>query len=302
MILFDAHVLIGQDYWLGNNKPELAHTLDVEDACSVLSIAADGSQWRAAAMPFPSAREPNYVYENNYVIDSSSKDNRLIPIAVANPKNAENFAYLQSKAAAGLLGGLMIWPILCDLDLRELADDVTFWSFVEQYDLPVTLHVATGDEPNYRNTVACNHYGPLDAVRLAARWPDVRFNLSHALRLSRPALEEVAKLRNVWTDLSGYSSFGRWREARKETFPSHEPIIGPGYHNKLLDVLHRDYGLEGRILFGSSEPFCRWWGFSAKREYAIYKQMPIAEKMKMEFVNAAELFYRNWPIISQRPQ
>ena len=101
-------------------------------------------------------------------------------------------------------------------------------------------------------------YGPLEAVACAEAYPYVRLNLSHALRLSCPALERAAALENVWTDVSGYSSYDRWLEQGQETFPAADPIVGPHREDELLKELSSTFGLAGRVMFGSSEPFYRW--------------------------------------------
>jgi predicted TIM-barrel fold metal-dependent hydrolase len=190
----------------------------------------------------------------------------------------------------------VIWPILCDLDLLALADDDAFWTIIERHDLPVTVHVGSGDEANYRSAVRRNSYGPMDAAELAHRRPSIRFNLSHILRLSRPALQSVSGLRNVWTDLSGYSSFGVWREKGHDVFPAADPVVGPGEWKRLGRILEDEFGLKDRVMFGSSEPFCRWWGSSLQREWEICNNSFDVGFKSSLFCEAAKTFYKNIPV------
>lgn len=294
MKFLDAHVLYGRDLWLSLNKPELAHQFDHGFLCSAMDEAARSPDWRAAIMPFPSASEPSYEQENVCVLEAAAADDRLLPVVVANPYDPRNRDLLEEWADRQQIAGLMVWPILCKLDLRAFAELDSFWQFAELHDLPVTIHIATGLEPTYRSAVLPNAYRPIDAVTIARRWPGVRFNLSHALRLSRPALEQIADLDNVWTDLSGYSSYGRWLEGGQETFPGESPVIGADAPVELTRALVERYNLANRVMFASSEPFCRWWGSSAKSEFETHRAIQAELPGPLDSIAAATTFYRNW--------
>jgi hypothetical protein len=289
MTIFDCHLLLGRDHWLAANKPELAHELSLEDITAMFAALAPEGRWRAAVFPFPSAPEQTYREQNAVILNAAAAEPRLLPVAAINPNSAESRALLEREGAK--FAGIMIWPILCNLDLKVLAHDDAFWAIVKRLDLPVTIHTATGDEPRYRDAVRRNAYGPMDAVDVAEANPGIRFNLSHALRLSRSALQRVARLPNVWTDLSGYTSCGTWMEGGREIFAAADPVVGPGAYGELLDILAQEFGLAGRIMFGSSEPFCRWWGLTLQGEYTIYSD---SGRNTDVFSAAATEFYKNW--------
>jgi predicted TIM-barrel fold metal-dependent hydrolase len=252
MTIFDCHLLLGRDHWLAANKPELAHELSLNQVTAMFAALSPNGRWRAAVFPFPSAPEQNYRKENAAILEAAALEPRLVPVAAINPNDPESRAFLQRNG--GQFAGIMIWPILCNLDLGLLARDDAFWTMVKRLDLPVTIHVATGDEPSYRDAIRRNAYGPMDAIEVAEANPGIRFNLSHALRLSRSALQRAARLSNVWTDLSGYSSYGAWTEGGREIFAAADAIVGPGAYGELLNILKEEFGLGGRIMFGSSEP------------------------------------------------
>jgi predicted TIM-barrel fold metal-dependent hydrolase len=290
--VFDCHLLLGRDAWLAENKLELAHALALEEARLLFAAVAPDGDWLAAACPFPSAREPSYREENAAILEAASAEPRLLPVAAVNPSNAEWRAFLERSGSC--LAGIQILPILCNLNLREVAKDDDFWALVKQHDLPVSIHIATGEEPSYRSAVRQNVYAPLDAVQVAEARPDIRFNLLHALRLSRSALSAVARLDNVWTDLSGYSSHGAWAECGRDIFAAADAVVGPADYGELLRILEEEFGLAGRIMFGSSEPFCRWWGSSLEREHTMYSEASRRRTDRETFAAGARQFYKNW--------
>jgi predicted TIM-barrel fold metal-dependent hydrolase len=287
-MLFDAQLLCGSDHWLAANKQALAHRLTPGEASLALSEAAGGELWRAALFPFPSAPGQVYDAENRLVIEAARRDSRFLAIGAVNPHVPENMAALEVAAERGLIGGLAIWPILCDLDLRTLAGERRLWQLAENYDLPVTVHVGTGAESDYRPAVVRNNYAPVDAVALARSVPQVRFNLSHCLRLSRAALDMAAHLDNVWTDTSGLSAIGRWREVGQQIFLAADGIIGVDESpNFVVSRLIEDFGFAFRIMFASSHPFSAWWGFSLKDEVEACLHLPLPPSM------SRDLMYRN---------
>lgn len=291
-MLFDAQLLCGTDDWLARNKPELAYRLSPGEAAEQMTLAAQGPEWRAALLPFPSSPDQAYLAENEQLFAAAAADPRFLAVAAVNPRVPENLRAVEAAAERGQVAGLAIWPILCDLDLLALARDKRLWALAERYRLPVTAHVGTGEEPGLGRAVAANRYGPLDAIALAKALPHIRFNLSHCLRLSRAALEQVAGLGNVWTDTSGLSAIGRWHEAGREVFPAADALDAGDDPHYMLLRLAGDYGLERRILFGSSYPFSAWWNFDVQAEAEACRRQPLppAAAAALLFRNACDFF------------
>jgi predicted TIM-barrel fold metal-dependent hydrolase len=276
-MLFDAQLLCGKDDWLARNKPELAHGLDPAEASAQLESAASGERWRAALFPFPSAPGQAYLSENARVIAAAQAEPRFLSVAAINPQVPENLRAIEEAAEMGAIAGLAVWPILCELDLVELQHEARLWRLAERYDLPVTVHVGTGAEPDLGRAVKHNRYTPADAAELARALPQIRFNLSHCLRLSREALDLVASLGNVWTDTSGLSAVGRWREAGQEVFLAADALdVGEDPHYVIVRLI-RDYGLERRVMFASSFPFSAWWHFDVSAEAHACRRQPLGE-------------------------
>jgi predicted TIM-barrel fold metal-dependent hydrolase len=291
-MLFDAQLLCGTDDWLARNKPELQHRLSPGEAAEEMTLAAEGPEWRAALLPFPSSPGQAYLEENARIVAAAQAEPRFLAVAAVNPRVPENFSAVEAMAERSEIAGLAIWPILCDLDLLALAGEKRLWALAERHRLPVTVHVGTGAEPELGRAVAANRYGPLDAVTLARALPQVRFNLSHCLRLSRAALEEVAGLDNVWTDTSGLSAIGRWHEAGREVFPAADALDAGDDPHYMLVRLAEDYGLERRIMFGSSHPFSAWWHFDVHAEVDACRRQPLppAATAAVLFRNACDFF------------
>ncbi|MHA1599068.1 MAG: amidohydrolase family protein, partial [Alphaproteobacteria bacterium] len=221
--------------------------------------------WRAAAFAFPSSGDGSYIPENESVLAAARSDSRLLPVAVVNPAKQENLDWVLEHISD--VRGLMIWPILCDLDLIEISGCETLWKAVEEHDVPVTVHVGVGNEANHLGRcVPGNRYDPEAAVALAASLPAVRFNLSHVLRLSRAALQAVRDLDNVMMDISGLSALGRLYENGCEVFPALDNAFAGCSASDVLGELAEDPDLAGRLMFGSSWPFSLWWGFDPQKE------------------------------------
>lgn len=288
MTLFDAQLLCGTDDWLAGNKPELRHRLSPSEAAAAMTLAAGGDDWRAALLPFPSSPGQAYLAENALVATAAEAEPRFLAVAAVNPRVPANTAAVAALAERGAIAGLAIWPILCGLDLVALAGEKVVWDLAERHRLPVTVHVGTGAEPALGRAVAANRYAPLDAVALARALPQIRFNLSHCLRLSRAALEAVAGLDNVWTDSSGLSALGRWREAGREVFPAADALDAGDDPHYMLVRLAAELGLERRILFASSYPFSAWWGFDVAAEAQACLRQPLPPAAL--FRNACDFF------------
>jgi len=268
MKIFDTHLLLGRDAWLSENKPELACHSDIASASQALDDTG-ASEWRAATFPFPSSQDGTYIPENEAVLRAAQGDNRLLPVTAVDPSNLENLNWVMDALKGDKLRGLVIWPILCDLDLSALSVHKPLWQAVAERDIPVTVHVGVGNEPDLGRAVKANHYDAAAAIKLAQALPQVRFNLSHVLRLSAAALEALRSLDNVMMDVSGLSALNRWREAGREVFPAFDTAFPGSDPQTVLRALAADPDWQKRLMFGSSWPFNTWWEYSPKRELEL---------------------------------
>ena len=271
-MIVDAHHLLGVDDWLRRNRPDLPHRHGPTQVAAALDPLAD--DWLAYTAPFPSCREGDYVEENEALLAACADDSRLRAVAAVDPKVARSRAWLEASLEAGAaIHGLILWPILCRLDLRALARDRWFADVARRWSVPVTVHVAAGNEARIGRVEALEPYLPMDAVALAAALPDVRFNLSHVLRLSREALRAASELDNVWLDTSGLSSLGRLREGQgEEVFPADDADelarLGPvGALARLVES-----GWSTRLMFATTTPFNGWWGCDAASDLELVER------------------------------
>ena len=271
-MIVDAHHLFGTDHWLKHNRPALAHENTAEHAGE--AMAACSAEWFACVFPFPSSEDGTYAAENRLVLRAASRDPRLLPVLALNPAHPDS----RSDVAALLklhpyVAGIVLWPILCRLDLVDLAGDTWFADLVLGHGLTVTVHVAAGNEVAIGRVSSMERYLPMDAITLAQALPGVRFNLSHGLRLSEPALEAARELTNVWTDTSGLSAIDRWQESGQAVFPATDAgRLGTLSAREALACLAEEYTLGDRLLFGSSYPFNAWWDFDVSKEVRLVEE------------------------------
>lgn len=271
-MLIDIHHLLGSDRWLTRNMPNLAHENGAEAACAAMNMSAE--RWLAYVFPFPSSADGSYIAENRMVLSAAARDSRLRPVLALNPMHTEGRADVARLLDAHPeIAGLVLWPILCELDLVALSKDSWFRDLANSCGLPFTVHIAAGNEQRIGRVTRMLRYLPEHALALAGSLPGVRFNLSHALRLSRSALETARQMANIWTDTSGLSALGQWHESGQQVFPATDagPLgtLSPG---EALTALVGDYGLGERLMFGSSYPFNTWWGLDVAGERRLVEE------------------------------
>ena len=272
-MLIDVHHLLGTDHWLLANMPQLAGSNDAESARTALTAGSE--HWVAYVLPFPSSADGGYSAENRYVLEAAAQDPRLRPVLALNPLHTDSREEVARllRSTHPEIAGLVLWPILCKLDLVALSEDAWFRDLTRSLDLPVTVHVAAGNEQRIGRVPEMQRYLPEHAVALAASLPEVRFNLSHALRLSRSALEAARDLPNIWTDTSGLSALGQWHESGEQVFPADDAgTLGQLSPSEAVATLVDEFGFGERLMFGSSYPFNTWWNFDVASERRLVEE------------------------------
>lgn len=288
--VIDVHHLVGMDDWLSKNKPELEHKNMLEEFYNLNN--SSGIKWETHILPFPSSKDGTYKYENKIIKDLSEKNNSLIPEFALNPHLEESYCYVIRSLEKFSKAGIVIWPILCDIDLPDLKNNKYFIEMTKKKNVWITIHVGAGNEKSISRVDKLGRYCPLDALNLAEYFPETRFNLSHLLRLSITALEKVKNFENVVMDTSGLSSHNRWYENEKSIFHANDA----GYFIKLnsAQVLKSlvNMGLGKRIVFGTSYPYCNWWNYSIEDELDLILNADISSDEKNNILyNNAMNFY-----------
>lgn len=199
------------------------------------------------------------------------------------------------------VAALAIWPIGATaesgLDFIALARNSWLNEIACRFGVPLNVHVGAGNEERIGRVTSLGRYCPEHAIEWAMACPDIRFNLSHALRLSQTALRAAATLPNVFTDLSGLSCHQRWSEAGEQIFPAAdagELALMPA--RELVTVLVRDFGLGSRAMYGSSYPFGLWWDADLASELRLVCDATLAPHEEAALLHAnAEHFFRPAP-------
>lgn len=256
----DTHLLYGQDYWLKNNKPQLAH--------SNFKICNNRYTF---IVPFPSCEDNSYIYENKLVLKKAIENKNVIPVFAFNPLNIKNIEFIKSIEKNISVFGIIIWPILCNINLNKLLTNSAFCELLHSQEgnehFFVEIHTGAGNEKDIGRVDKLNKYLPLDLINIAKSFPKNKFILTHALRLSIPALIEAKKLDNVMIETSGISSNKNWFENNKNVFPSYDA----GYLSEIdpksiVKCLCFDFELSNKLIFGSGYPFSCWWGYDIQDE------------------------------------
>ena len=283
----DAHCLVGEDYWLSHNKPALAHYNDLTEYGR--TAAAEAKSFQSVIMPFPSSRDGSFLEENENVLRLSKEYPWTIPVLAFNYRSPNNVRYILHALETGVVCGLVVWPIVCDLDLEDMAEDPSFRYLISNCSCWFTIHTGAGNEANIHRVKKINRYCPEDVVRLAASFPSIRFNCSHLLRISKKALDMARTLDNIVIDISGISTHLRWYEYDQNVFPA--PDAGTFAQMESAEILRRlmnDPALCDKLVFGSQYPFGKWYGFDLSDELALVRQVGLPREQK------DKLLYRNF--------
>lgn len=291
--IIDSHSLVGVDFWLSNNKSELRHRNDLEEYQKALKSVANS--YKSVIMPFPSSKNGSYMAENRYILELHQKYDWTIPVLAFNPCSKENIRFVSEKLENGEVKGLVLWPVLCKLDLDMLSKDDQFDYVLRKYKPWITVHVGAGNEKDIHRVTKLNNYSPVDSVKLAAEYPDVKFNLSHVLRISEHALSMAENMENVIIDISGICMHKRWYEYGTNVFPASDSVKLKELDSSeiIYELMHNEQ-LANKLVFGTQYPFDTWCGFDIKEEIELVKNARL-EKTLFE-----QLMYKNFELFLRK--
>lgn len=293
MKIIDCHHLFGSDLWLSENKSELACKNDYNQLKKQMDSIAD--DWKTFILPFPSSKNNKYLYENQMIKNAAILDDKILPVFALNTYFDECYNQVGMLLSETAYPNIVLWPILCEIDLIELSKNNKFIKFCEKHNPLVTIHVAAGNESDIGRISELKRYCASDAVYLATQLPHIKFNLSHVLRLSMNALEKAAELTNIVLDTSGISSHNLWYEKGQNVFPSKDSSdFKYCSHEEVITILVKKYELGSKLVFGSSYPFNSWWGFNLKSELDMINRSDLSdeEKLNIMFRNIYDFAFR----------
>lgn len=289
--IFDFYFQIGVDDWAKNNRPELAHTsVRADFKRHSAEFAAQGHQYQGAVIfPPPSDTELSYAEANRIIYEAATggsapgePEEILFPVYAVTPRHAGSLEWLRRRLEEGSpLLGIKLWPYMGRFSLTDFLRDKELVELVLRHGLLVMMHVGTGRELQARNVFADVAADPATAVQVAAELPEADFLFAHLLRLSEPALEKAAQLKNVYLDTSGLTSLGRWQEGGRNGLPANDAgALATQAPVEIIGRLAEEFGLSEKLVFGSNWPFCKWWGSSVREEASLILDAPIASRSR----------------------
>lgn len=270
--VLDGCVLWGRDAWAAENRPDLAHAAGAAEwqarvaRARVQGIALVGG----LAMPFPSAPDRDFAAANRAVLDAAAPDGpapELAPVMAVRPGDPRSLDDLDAALATGAPVGIKLWPYMAGHDLSALAADSALVDRIAAHRLMVLMHVGNGREGASRPAFPPVRATPADALAVARDLPAVPVVIAHAARLCEATLAGIADAPTVVLDLSGLTSLGRWREGGRDGLPvdGGERLAALGSEG-IVTALIDEFGLADRLVFGTTWPFCAWWGAEAAEE------------------------------------
>lgn len=277
--IIDIHHLVGEDYWLSINKKELAYKNNID--CIMKNNI------KAFIYPFPSSKSQLYLEENNMVNEYALKnENDIVPVFALNTNLEESYNSIEKYIKNFKFFGIIIWPILCNIDLTELENDIRFKKFCEKYNFFIYIHVGAGNEEEIKRVKKVGKYTPQDAIKFAKFFKNKKIILGHMLRLSYDSLIETKNLENVVIDTSGISSQKRWYENNCNVFPSYDAkCLKDMNDTEVLEYCVNVMGLQNKLVFGSSYPYSLWWKFDLQDEIKLIEELKIDEEDKEKILS-----------------
>lgn len=277
MEFIDAHYLVGTDYWLSKNLTKMPHTEYLEEFSRV-NIEKNN---KALIYPFPSSEDGKYTKENREVFELYKKDKNLIPVFALNINYKECFFSVENYLKKCTRAGIVIWPILCDINVGAIETNQDFITFANNNEFFIYIHVAALNEKDIGRVKKLGNYGPQDAINFAKAFPNKKFILGHLLRASVESLEKAKSMDNVVVETSGISGHLKWYENNKNVFPAYDAkeYMTMEAENILEDLINNKK-MENKLVFGSSYPFSYWWKSDLRDEINLIKGLNIEKSIK----------------------
>lgn len=277
--IIDSHHLVGVDYWLSKNNKELEYKNNIN--------AIKNHDIKAFIYPFPSSKNQLYISENE-TIYTCAKNNpdSVIPVFALNTNYDTSYRCIEEYLKEFNICGIVIWPILCNIDLLKLKDDKRFIKLCKEYKFFIYVHVGAGNEEDIKRVKKVGNYTPLDAIKFAKDFNYKKIILGHMLRLSIDSLKQASNMDNVVIETSGVSSQKRWYENNQNVFPSYDAgELKELSSREILEYCVRKMKLENKLVFGSSFPYSLWWKYDLKDEIDLIEQLDVSDDVKNKILH-----------------
>lgn len=189
---------------------------------------------------------------------------RLIHFGMFDPARRVPEQVKNLEKLIGKIGGLKTQSTTLQSPVRALLDESReLMEFAQQHDLPVLFHTSVLPADTWAQVSDC--------LKIAGKFPRVRFNLAHSLRMHIGYLKQAAQMPNVWVDCSAHLNHC-WLAAKDSPLiAAKRDRIDADFTQptQVLEAIHNILG--GKYMWGSDNPYMSWCSDNLKLVYT-YKQ------------------------------
>ncbi|TVR58797.1 MAG: hypothetical protein EA426_09130 [Spirochaetaceae bacterium] len=220
----------------------------------VVSSAFDPYAFSAAGkLELLPGRVP-YDRENQLLlreIEQRDDSGRLLFFAMFDPARCVEQQMANLMPIVARTNGLKTQTTVTQSPIAELLDNGRpFMELAEQHDLPVVIHTAVHPDDPWAQVADC--------IRVAKKYPRVRFNLAHSLRFHSGFLAEAASMPNVWVDCSAHLAHCALAREDSPAVARADERVDADYADP-GQVLEAVYAILGdRYMWGTDNPFMSW--------------------------------------------
>lgn len=265
---------------------------------------------RAVCFPFtlPSAFDP-YCYERDemkllpgrvpfdrenellaWEVSQVAPNGELLQFAMFDPERQVAAQLKNIEKLIGKIAGLKTQSTVLQSTVRALLDESRdLMHFAEQHNLPVLFHTALSEGDKWAQVADC--------IAVAEKYPKVRFNLAHNLRMDAVFLKRITEFPNVWVDCSAHLAHCALAAKGAKIVAPPDRRVRADF-TKPTEVLRTIYDLIGdRYMWGSDAPYMSWCAnnlrmiFSYEEESQAFLNLPAdVQKSMCETAPEAWLF------------
>jgi predicted TIM-barrel fold metal-dependent hydrolase len=286
---YDVHTHLGLDlgFYLHGWWP---YALTAQDLLTNMSRFGFD---RAVCFPFtlPSAFDP-YAYRTDemkllpgrvpfdlenellaWEVSQLAPDGQLLQLAMFDPVREVPAQLSNIEKLLDKITGLKTQSTVLQSNVRALLDESRdLMLFAEQHNLPVLFHTAVSPNDLWAQVADC--------IAVAEKYPKVRFNLAHNLRMDAVHLKRIKELPNIWVDCSAHLAHCFLATKESKIIAPPERRVDADF-TRPTSVYETIYDLIGnRYMWGSDAPYMSWCAdklrliFSYQQEAEAFLALP----------------------------
>jgi predicted TIM-barrel fold metal-dependent hydrolase len=206
-------------------------------------------------------------------VSQLAPDGQLLQFAMFDPAREVQAQLKNLEKLIGRIKGLKTQSTTLQSNVRALLDEsADLMHFAEQHDLPMLFHTAISPTDHWAQVADC--------TAIAEKFPRVRFNLAHNLRMDAIHLKRIAELPNVWVDCSAHLAHCFLAVKNSKIIAPLERRVDADF-TKPTDVFQAVFNLIGNhYMWGSDAPYMSWCAdtlrliFSYQQESEVFLALP----------------------------